>query len=292
MKIIITNDRNLKQISKRVCLKTFEYNASANQYAIAPFTPEHYNDVDLVAHKIIADQNQTKIVAIHSINYLPVLSKISHQALMSNYHGLQNAYEFSTSIINNENPLQIPTKDIQHKDAFTQDVKNVSIETITQKIHDTPTYIRQSTLDLFDKLNKQGKIPHNIIACEIKYSFDEPRKLLQTFPTIANMPLFGLDYSWQKELIQLTGNHYMGIQILGSLLANWYYICLGGSARLFSLLPTKNLHLWAYDLGNYHYQVPAPISISYGQFNQDYPYLVNQAIHMTKWPTITWDYEN
>lgn len=56
------------------------------------------------------------------------------------------------------------------------------------------------------------------------------------------------------------------------------------SANQYAIAP-----LWAYDLGN---QVPAPISISYQQFNEDYPYLINQAIHMTKWPTITWDYQN
>lgn len=291
MKIIITPDSSFQALSDNVSLKIFDEIDATNEYAIQPFAPEHYNDVDLVAHKILAN-NHTKITCVQSLNYLPVLSKISHQAILHDRHGLELAYAFQVSSISNDNPLKINAKDIQHKDAFTQEVKDVPIQTIIQKIQDTPTYIRQSTFDLYHKLDKEGKIPHDIIACEIKYEYPEPRKFLQQFPTIASMPLYGLDYSWQKELVELTGTHYMGIQVLGSLLANWYYICLGGSARLFSLLPTRNLHLWAYDLGNYHYKVPAPISLPYCGLTQDYPFLINQAIYDTDWPTITWEYED
>lgn len=178
-----------------------------------------------------------------------------------------------------------------YDDGKEPELDNLAIQNY---LSESPIYIRESTFDLFHKLDLQGEIPHDIVVCEIKAAFPDARNYLKSISQINECPIYGIDYSWQKKLVGLCGNHYMGIQILGSLLANWMYICLGGSARLFSLLPTKNLHLWAYDIGcYYHYKVYSPLLQPYFQVSQEFMYReqLQNAMLNAKWPIPEWEFE-
>jgi hypothetical protein len=50
-------------------------------------------------------------------------------------------------------------------------------------------------------------------------------------------------YAFQRRLLERTGEHYMGIQVLCSMLSNCLMLCISGSSNLFAILPTKNVVL-------------------------------------------------
>jgi hypothetical protein len=56
-------------------------------------------------------------------------------------------------------------------------------------------------------------------------------------------PVIGIDQNWQRGMIAKVGSHWLGIQVLGSLLKDWLYVCEGGSANLHVLLPTRCIYL-------------------------------------------------
>jgi hypothetical protein len=96
-------------------------------------------------------------------------------------------------------------------------------------------YIRQSTWELFHEL----ELPSDLICCECKLGggcADTVREWLRT----SRLPkVTGLDQTYQHELLQRVGAHYMGIQFLASWPKNWMFVCIAGSANLFSVMPVK-----------------------------------------------------
>ncbi len=110
-------------------------------------------------------------------------------------------------------------------------------------------YIRKSSLDLFHILN----VPKNQIVCEFKnLSYGRQAQtpyLLPVFEWVLinkeqfSLPVVGIDRVFQNDLLGETRHHYMSIQILASFLSNWFFLCIGGSSNLMSVLPIKALLL-------------------------------------------------
>ena len=103
-------------------------------------------------------------------------------------------------------------------------------------------YVRQSTYDLFQQLD----LPEKVIMCEIRedhVNHWNGQARMQMRDLKFDRPVIGIDQNWQREMIAKVGSHWLGIQVLGSLLKDWLYVCEGGSANLHTLLPTRCIYL-------------------------------------------------
>lgn len=226
---------------------------------INPFQVEHYNDIDLFNIKIYCDKNNIKLRVLSTMNYLPVNSQYADELiLVENEEHMKKAYDsfdYVTTLGNqsfdNENwkgyfevrfyqvgndPL---IRKCYDKSGIIEKIyKEVSLEELNKFISEKKVIIRKSSLDLFNQLN----LPFDLNIAEIKQTF---KKIIKS---LHNKNIVGLDYKFQKKLLMKTKHHYMAIQILSSIKNNWRLLAVGGSARLFSMLPTKNLLLMARDL--------------------------------------------
>jgi hypothetical protein len=101
-------------------------------------------------------------------------------------------------------------------------------------------YIRQSTWEIFHQLD----LPSDMICSESK-SNGARRDAVREWLTSSQMPnVARLDQEFQHQLLQKVGAHYMGIQFLASWLKNWIFVCMAGSANLFTILPVKALIMY------------------------------------------------
>lgn len=248
-----------------------------NCITINPFSIEHYNDIDLFNIKIYCDKNNIKLKVLSTMNYLPVNSQYADELiLVENENHLDDMYKIRDEFSNlNANVFgkdwpgfletdfyQVDKKILNRKPKDnTNTIKKIYDQIAIQQLNDfvrnKTVFIRKSTFDLFK--NNINLMPRNIIIAEIKNIFVS---LIETLKcqNIIKMPILGLDYEFQKDLISKTKHHYMGFQILGSNYLNWNIFAVGGSARLFSMLPTKNIVLMAKDLyGNDKKIIPTKI---------------------------------
>ncbi|MDZ4847679.1 MAG: hypothetical protein SGI77_00150 [Pirellulaceae bacterium] len=101
-------------------------------------------------------------------------------------------------------------------------------------------YIRQSTWDLFHELD----LPNDMICSESK-SGGPRREAVREWLMASRFPNVGsLDQEFQHNLLRKVGAHYMGIQFLASWLKNWMFVCMAGSANLFTIMPVKGLVMY------------------------------------------------
>jgi hypothetical protein len=225
---------------------------------INPFSVEHYNDIDLFNIKIYCDKNNIKLKVLSTMNYLPVNSQFADELiLLEHFNHLEKLYHendrfssLNAKIFDRKNWPNFLETDFYQVDknrlnrkskdstGMIDDIyKNVSNYEIQDFIKNKTVFIRKSSYDLFKKKIKD--LPRNIMLAEIKNIF---KALIETLKNqnIIKVPILGLDYKFQKNLINEVKNHYMAFQILGSIFLNWKIIAVGGSARLFSMLPTNN----------------------------------------------------
>jgi len=288
--IKIIDDKCIKK-NKKFSKLIINQKKTEQVITINPFIYEHYNDIDLFNIKIFCDKNNICLRVLSQMNYLPVNSQYADELIIaeSKKH-MQNAYDLKGKCITilgknsflNEFPKFLNTRfyqkafdplerDCYDKTGITKLIyKDVSLDELNKFITNKKVYIRQSTYDLFLKI--KNELPKNVILCEIKGTFKKIKQKLKEQNVLNN--LIGIDYEFQKKLLKQTKHHYMGIQILGSEYLDWKIIALGGSARLFSMLPTKNILLMARDLyGNDEKILPDKI----GWITQDkLPWVGNQ----------------
>jgi len=226
---------------------------------INPFSTEHYNDIDLFNLRIYCDKNNIKLRVLSTMNYLTVNSQYADELiLVENKDHMQKAYDstdnvttLNSSFFNTKiwigyfetrfyqigkNPLE---RDCYDKTGIIKKIYNeVDIKELNNFILNKKVFIRESSFEAFKNL----KLPENIFIAEIKPTF---KNLIKT---LRKKNVFGLDYCFQREILEKTKHHYMAVQILSSINLDWKIIGAGGSARLFSMLPTKNILLMARDL--------------------------------------------
>ena len=262
---------NIKIIDDELIFKQKKYyrliinnKKTQNCITINPFSIEHYNDIDLFNLKIYCDENNIKLKVLSTMNYLPVNSQYADElVILENAEHLSEIYnENKFSNLNSKifdknwpgflevdfyqidkNRLNRKSRDATNKIQEIYD--SIEIEKLKNFTKNKTTLIRKSSYDLLKK--NINDLPKNIILAEIKNIFVDLLEKLNK-QDIGNMPIFGLDFKFQKELLLKTKHHYMAFQILGSIYLNWNIIAIGGSARLFSMLPTRNILLLAKDL--------------------------------------------
>ena len=217
---------------------------------IAPFRMEHYNDIDLFKKKLYCDRHGYKLIVYGSLNYLPVHALYADQLLLTDdVRHLSELYERKVSVLNVPKPPMDLLPWFVNVDGQTDKLsqaaeEEVSDNDVVSAFWNVPVRIRKSTYELFLSL----QLPRDIILLEIKSDSRDNIEAVRKHAHEFSSPVVGIDYEFQNELLNKVGMHYLGIQILGSLLLNWQIIGIGGSARLFSLLPTRNLLLVTHDI--------------------------------------------
>ena len=288
--IQIIEDKHIKKYGKFSRIIINKKNTKKT-ITLNPFISEHYNDIDLFNIKVFCDKNNINLRVLSQLNYLPLNSQYADELIIAqDKKHMKNAYDLRGKCITilgknsfaNDFPDCLNTRFYQkafnplERDCYDKTglvkliYQDIKLNELNEFIENKITYIRKSTYDLFLKI--KSELPDDIILCEIKGTFTKIKETLNNQNIISKIT--GVDYKFQKELLNKTKHHYMGIQILGSEFLNWKVIALGGSGRLFSMLPTKNILLMARDLyGNDEKILPSKI----GWISQDeLPWLGNQ----------------
>lgn len=267
--IEIIKDDLIEKIDHEIYRLIINYKNTKDSITISPFQIEHYNDIDLFNIKIFCDKNNLILRVLSTMNYLPVNSQYADELIIiENQDHMKNAYFNHTTVLNKDifnsnwkgwNQYKISTfinvnfkqvegsnildrKSLDKSGLIDEIYKSVTKEELIDFINNKKILIRESSFNLFNKLN----LPKNIFLAEIKPTF---HKLLNTLKEYEKKyKIFGLDYKFQQKILEKTKHHFMSIQILGSEYLNWKILAAGGSARLFSMMPTKNILLMARDL--------------------------------------------
>ena len=127
------------------------------------------------------------------------------------------------------------------KNTMYRTSKNVKVSELIDRFRPR-LYVRQSTYDLFQQLD----LPEKVIMCELRedpVSHWNGQARRQMRELKFDRPVIGIGQNWQRKMIAKAGSHWLGIQVLGSLLKDWLYVCEGGSANLHTLLPTRCIYL-------------------------------------------------
>lgn len=107
-------------------------------------------------------------------------------------------------------------------------------------------FIREEAHQKYIKMKAEGFLPENLIMCEARVSGGcGGEHLLSVFKEkTKNYPLpICFDLNFRKELCRRSGQDYMAVQVLCSLIDNWMWIAYGGSSNILPFLPVKILSL-------------------------------------------------
>ena len=230
-----------------------EYN---KEIYITPFCTEHYNDVDLFKLKMLCDKRRIKLTVFGSTNYLPAFSTFADKIVLVDLHApaqyiMRDVYCHQVSVMHSHDPILIIPLLPNYVDcSIVPNQKNANIIEIAMKeINDEDLenqwaslkiMVRRSTFARFEQLVSKQELPKNIIVAEVK---DLPHVRAAIKEELFERPVIGINHLWQQDMIRQFGYDYLAIQILSSMLLNWHFICAGGSARLFSILPAKTIFM-------------------------------------------------
>ena len=211
-----------------------------SEIVIAPHYNETYISLQLFKLAIYCKKHKIKVTSIGSMNQLPFFGLFSDEAICLKDTHLHNIYSSNYSSFGTDASYfnQIPNfKDIYGGSMGINgfpEVNEISIDEVIKEFVFPPIFLRRSTIDYFKDLS----LPQNIIYCEIKTHF---------YPKLTNLIKYnfpnavGLDKSFQRDLLEKSGDHFMGIQLLASFLKGWQFIAAGGSVNLFNVLPIRPL---------------------------------------------------
>lgn len=218
---------------------------TADYLYIEPHRSENYENVGLVKLKIYCDDHNIKLISFGHKNQLPLLSMISDEIRLVDYPEYYDGiYGGKYGLTSWRNPQQeslnrviIKSNLVTHisdnnKDSRIKKINNIDETRIKDFLMNPNVYIRKESFDIFER--EKASLPKDVIVCEIKKCNYRDKLLNES-------NFLGLDYAFQQLLVSRFKYHYMTLQILASFYLDWFYVCIGGSANLFSLLPIRCL---------------------------------------------------
>lgn len=198
---------------------------------IQPHFGENEHNTELFKLKLYCERNNIKVIAKGRLNQLPMLSQIADRVILDEYSNMQSIY-ITTSHYKSRG-RKIPGNGI---DEWKEKFSKVSDEDVVERFKSTTLCIRRSSYEFFMKSN----LPKDITIAEVRLLNKQQKHHIQNH---APMEVTGLNYEFQIPLVQKAGHHYMSVQVLGSLINHWSFLCGGGSANLLCLLPVNWLLL-------------------------------------------------
>jgi hypothetical protein len=196
---------------------------------ILPIFKENEHNTELFKLKLYCERENIQLVSHGRLNQLPLLSQLSDRVVLDGGASMNSLYTESSHYCTRQRRME---KD----ERFWKCAKEISDEEVVEKFKSTTLCIRRSSYEFFLKEN----FPKRLVVAEIRLGNDQQKKYVEKNSPVE---ITGLDYEFQRSLVKRSNHHYMSLQVLGSLLNQWSWICGGGSANLFCLLPVNCLIL-------------------------------------------------
>jgi hypothetical protein len=234
--IIVPSKFAKKNIQYNSCIE-YNLNRPFPKYiTVTPHMEENWQNLELLKLKVYCEKNNIGIIGYGRTNQFPFLSIFSDKVILNT--SCQNPTWYRGHFTSNK-VVPLKFKNICDLKLALRITRNIKPEEVVDRFANWEIYIREESYNKF--LEIKDVLPKNIIVCEIKSGVKLARNFIENKKT---ENVFGVDYSFQKELTQQTGvDNYMSIQLLSSLFLNWQYLCIGGSANLFCMMPIKTLFL-------------------------------------------------
>lgn len=122
--------------------------------------------------------------------------------------------------------------------------REISDEEVSEHFKFPCLYMREEALTKYIKMKKEGTIPDNLIMCEVRVSGgcggSHLLSILREKTKDYEIPIC-TDLDYRKKLCAKSGQDYMSVQILCSLMSNWMWIAYGGSSNILPFFPIKIL---------------------------------------------------
>lgn len=254
---------------------------------ISPCRHENYECPLLFKLKYYCEQNNIKLISFGSKNFFPLYAMYSDEVVLlkdsgnpswyKGFDGSSNKIDASPIFDLPQYVEMTPEEMIRwrtpvpfkktHKIAL-----NASPEKIAQRFANAPIYVREESYRKFIEVKET--LPRNVIVAEIKDNVPMGNMLLKK----KDFEVIGLNHDWQIKLQNQVGkDNYLTCQILGSHTLNWSYICIGGSANLFSVVPIQTVFMldWLLDVD----QIKSFSQIRYGTSKLPIVLNKNQFLH-------------
>ena len=199
---------------------------------IQPHYGENTQNMELFKLKIYCEKNNIQVISRGRLNQLPLLSQISDRVELESKNNMVKIYSDGSHYLNHRK--EIPPK--RNSQLWEKSWQEISDEEVIDRFMSTTVCIRRSSYEFFIK----EKFPKRLTVAEVRIGNNQQRRHISDN---APMKITGLDYSFQKQLVEKSKDHYMSVQVLGSLLNQWSFLCGGGSANLHCLLPVNWLLL-------------------------------------------------
>jgi hypothetical protein len=213
--------------------------------SIAPHKCEHTINLDLLKLRVWSKKNNCLLKSHGNVNQFPMLSMVSDSVILTSGTAdiySPRPYKHKLPVMPNYQEVDV-TGGTPLTDFMRQVKSEVTNKEVIDAFKKSKIFVRQSTFNLFESL--RDDLPKNCIWCETRFDhdprFDNSEAIQKIKDYDFELPVFGLDkgFTFQKSILETVRHHYMGIQVLCSLLSNVYFLCLRGSSNLFSILPAK-----------------------------------------------------
>lgn len=199
------------------------------EVVIFPHRKENENNTFLLKLKVYCEKHKIGIVSKGDLNQFPLLSLFSDKLILDAGSNLRGMYVGGSS-------YRCRLKHRPDSQEIFNAAKTIDDDEVVSYFKSMTIFVRESSYDLFNK----SDLPENVAIAEIRNGNTQQRRIIRDN---TEFPILGLDYKFQQSLLEKVGHHYMSFQVLGGLLKNWKFICGGGSANLFCLLPVTSLIL-------------------------------------------------
>lgn len=239
-KIILVPDDKFEQLDDHVFRLQIRLCNFQKNILISPHRKENRISTDILKCAVYCRKNKIRLTAYGSMNQLPFLGIIADEVILETNSRLSEDM-YNDGILTGNGVIGAPQKhtyakfeDVEHGHFRRECCDAVTDKEVVEEFAGMDLFVRRSSYNLFRKLSSINILPKDCIWAEI-LNFPIVREEMTKFPY--HLPVIGLDRSFQQSLIDAHHDHFMAIQILTSLLNNVRFLCGGGSANLFSVVP-------------------------------------------------------
>lgn len=239
-KIVIIPDESFERLDEHTLKLQIRPCDFSKSILISPHRRENRISTDILKFAIYCRQNKKKIIAYGSMNQLPFLGIIADEVILETNSRLSQDMYNDTILTGNgvigepKNYSYAMFTDVEHGHMRGESCRAISEEEVVEEFASMDLFIRQSSYRLFQKLSAANTLPKNCIWAEI-LNYPIVREEMTKYPY--HLPVIGLDRSFQQSLLDVHHDHFMAIQILTSFINNVRFLCGGGSANLFVVVP-------------------------------------------------------
>ena len=241
-RIITIPDESFEMLDEhtyKLRLRPCEYKSNI---LISPHRHENRISTDILKFRLYCLRHSIKITSYGSMNQLPFLGIFSDEVILETNSKLSEDM-YNDSILTGNGVVGDPgpyakqgTKliDVERGHMRREACHEITDDETVDYFGSMDLFIRESSYRLFRKLTHARVLPRNCFWAEILIT-KKLRREMTKYPY--HRPVVGLDRSFQQSLLDAHHDHFMSLQVLTSLLNNVLFLCGGGSANLFVVVP-------------------------------------------------------